>query len=110
MAKFIDSIVAAANSGNLDSVAVYGYASPEGSFRNNNKLSGQRCAVVADYISRQAGIPLTYIYASPEGAAWEGLRALVIKNTLTPSRDAVLRDLDRYLPTPAPRCRYRPSV
>lgn len=98
MAKFIDGIATAANSGNLNHIAVYGYASPEGPFRNNYKLSDQRCAVVAEYISRQAGIPLNYIYTSSEGAAWEGLRALVIANTGTPSRDTVLQILNHYLP------------
>lgn len=98
MEKFIDGIVTAEKSGCLDSVVVYGYASPDGPFLNNDRLSIQRCNSVAEYISRHAGISMKYIRTSPGGVAWEGLRALVTENTNTPSRDTVIRILDRYIP------------
>ena len=98
MDEFIKGIVAAEKSGALDSVVVYGYASPDGPFLTNDKLSIQRCNSVADYISRHAGIKPDYIHTYPGGVAWEGLRALVVGNTNTPSRDTVISILDRYLP------------
>lgn len=98
MKKFIESIFVAANSGNLDHIVVYGYASPEGPFSNNDKLSSKRCEAIADYISRHAGIPLDNIQTFHGGIAWEGLRDLVVENPRTPSRDAVLRILDEYIP------------
>lgn len=98
MEEFIDGLVAAENSGNLDHIAVYGYASPEGPFLNNDRLSIQRCKAVAEYISRHAGIPLDEIQTHHGSVAWDGLRALVIGNTRTPARDAVLRILNEYLP------------
>lgn len=98
MENFIDGIVAAANSGKLDHIVIYGYASPEGPYANNDNLAARRCRVIADYISRHAGIHLADIHTSPEGIAWEGLRALVRDNLNTPSRTAVLRVLDEYIP------------
>ncbi|MDE7388772.1 MAG: hypothetical protein K2M97_05920 [Muribaculaceae bacterium] len=98
MEEFIDGIAASAKAGSLDHIAVYGYASPEGPFRINDRLSRQRCKAVAAYISRRAGIPLNSIQTYPGGVAWDGLRDLVAAEDLTPSRDEVLRILDEYLP------------
>lgn len=101
MNRFIDNVVAAANSGTLEHIDIHGYASPEGPFRNNDRLSRQRCNVIADFLNRNAGIPFDYIRTYPGGIAWEGLRALVNENHDTPSRDAVLDILDEYLPQAA---------
>ncbi len=98
MEEFIDGLVAAENSGTLDHIAVYGYASPEGPFLNNDRLSIQRCKAVAEYISRHAGIPLNEIQTHHGSVAWDGLRALVVGNTHTPNRNAVLRILNEHLP------------
>ena len=98
MEKFVDGISAAVKSGNLDHIAVYGYASPEGPLLNNDRLSVRRCEVIADYISRHADVPLDYINTCPGYMAWEGLRTLVIEDPRTPSRDEVLTVLDEYLP------------
>lgn len=98
MVEFIDGVVAAAHSGHIDHIDVYAYASPEGPFLNNNRLSVERCNVVADYISRHVNVPLKDIHTYPGGVAWEGLRTLVIENPHTPYRSAVLRILDEYIP------------
>lgn len=98
MDDFIDGITVSAHSGTLDHVAVYGYASPDGPFSINEKLSIRRCNAIAQYISRHAGIPLEEIRTYPGGIAWEGLRDLVTRNPQTPSRDAVIRILDEYIP------------
>lgn len=98
MSKFIDRLAISKKSGNLDHIVVYGYASPEGPFLNNVKLSERRCDAVANYISRNADIPLSDIKTIPGYLAWDGLRALVINDTLTPSRKEVIRILDEYIP------------
>lgn len=98
MKKIVDGILAAAASGTLDSIAVYGYASPDGSLISNYNLSEKRCIAFADYISSHTGIPLATIHTHPEGASWDALRSLVIENHLTPQRKAVLEILDKYLP------------
>lgn len=98
MDDFIDSIVTASKSGTLDHIAVYGYASPDGPFALNNKLSLNRCNMVARYVSRQAGIPLNYIEIWPKGVAWDELRQLVMADASAPERHAVLQVLDEYLP------------
>ena len=101
MEKFIDSVVVAANSGMLDHIVVYGYASPDGPFRINDRLAIRRCNVIADYISRHAGIPMDDIRTLPGGVAWDGLRTLVIEGLNIPSRDAVIQILNEYLPDAA---------
>lgn len=98
MKKFIGDIVTAAASGTLDSVSVYGYASPDGRLLRNYDLSVKRCNALANYISRHADIPLSLIHTHPGGAAWDELRTLVIDNHLTPQRQSVLEILDKYLP------------
>lgn len=98
MKKVIDDILAAASCGTLDSISVYGYASPDGSLSSNYKLSAERCNAFANYISSHADIPRHTIRTYPEGASWDALRSLVVENHLTPERGAVLDILDQYLP------------
>lgn len=98
MSNFIDRLATAKKTGNLDRIVVYGYASPEGPFLNNVRLSEKRCKVIADLISHNAGIPLSDIQTVPGYLAWEGLRTLAFNDTLTPNRDEVIRILDEYIP------------
>lgn len=98
MKRFIDSVALCANSGKLDHVDVYGYTSPDGPYHKNKRLSIQRSDVIADYISRHAGISLSEIQTYPKGVAWDDLRTYVAGNPHTPSRDTVLRILDEYTP------------
>ncbi len=98
MEDFIDSITVAVHSGTLDHITVYGYSSPDGPFNMNDKLASRRCNAIAEYISSQTGIPLSDIQKVPGGIAWEGLRDLVERNPRTPSRDAVIRILNDYIP------------
>ncbi|MDE6310614.1 MAG: DUF3575 domain-containing protein [Muribaculaceae bacterium] len=101
MDKFIDSIAIAAKSGRLERIVVYGYASPDGPFMTNDKLAEERCQAIAEYICREAAIPMTSIETCPSGIAWAGLRALVLEDEDVMSRAAVLRILDRFLPDAA---------
>lgn len=113
MNSFVENIAVAARSGMLDHIAVFGYASPDGPFRKNDMLSAERCNAVAEYISRETGIPLNSINIYPGGVAWDGLRTLVIEDTGTLARDTVLCILNRYVPeactnqTLSDQCRTR---
>lgn len=98
MKRIIEGIMSAAASGNLDSISVYGYASPDGQLLGNYSLSVKRCNALANYISRHTGVPQKDIHTHPGGAAWDALRSLVIDNHLTPQRRNVLEILDRFLP------------
>lgn len=95
---FIDSVSAYLQSGALNQISVYGYASPEGPLPHNNRLSARRSEAVANYISRHAGVPMSQIHTCPEGVAWDGLRELVISTPITPDRVEVLRILNEYIP------------
>lgn len=98
MKKFIDGVVTSAQAGTLEHIAVYGHSSPEGPLLNNERLSIRRCDVIADYISRHAGIPRGEILTFPGYTAWESLRTLVIRTPQTPDREEIIRILDKYIP------------
>lgn len=98
MKKFIDGIIASVQAGTLDHITVYGHSSPEGPLLNNERLSLQRCDVIADYISRHTGIPRGEILTIPGYSAWESLRKLVSRTPQTPDREVILRILDKYIP------------
>lgn len=99
MEKFINGIIVSARSGNLENIDIYGYASPEGPFLNNNRLSAQRCKVIADFIRKNAELPEnTPINLYPEGVAWENFRTLVSESVELPHRDAAINIINKYLP------------
>lgn len=98
MKKFIDGLIVSAHSGATGQISVYGYCSPEGPFRKNEFLADRRGQVIAEYISRNAGIPMDEIRTVNGNADWISLRALVLNTPDMPSREAVLKILDEYLP------------
>lgn len=78
----------------IERIEVRGYASPDGTNKANQQLSGYRCNVIARYIARHAGISHDIIYTVPEGIAWDELRRLVAATPDVPMRDEVLNVLD----------------
>lgn len=98
MDRFIDTLVVNERIGNVDNLVVYGYASPDGPFNTNYRLSLQRCREIANLISRLTCIPLDSIRTEHSGVAWDILRNLVAENPDTPSQAIVLKILDQYLP------------
>lgn len=78
----------------IERIEVRGYASPDGTNKANQQLSGYRCNVIARYIARHAGISRDIIYTVPEGIAWDELRRLVAATPDVPMRDEVLNVLD----------------
>ncbi len=72
---------------------VEGYASPEGSYASNSKLSQNRADALAAYISQNYGIPSGMIRTSSASEDWDGLRLLVEESTI-PRRDEILKIIE----------------
>ncbi len=61
---------------------VEGYASPDGSYESNDRLARERAQALADYISRNYGVPAGIIRTSSVAEDWDGLRVLVEESDL----------------------------
>lgn len=94
MDGFIAKVREAAAKGEIDSIIVRAYASPDGTERANILLSRRRCDVIADLIANRASINRDLIHKVPEGIAWNELRSLVELTPDVPSRQKVLEILD----------------
>lgn len=73
----------------LTGFRVTGYASPEGSFKSNQSLSGRRAEALADYFRRTNGWKRDLFTTEAKGEDWEGLTAAVEASNL-PEKDKVL--------------------
>lgn len=79
----------------IDSIAIYAYASPEGPFARNNRLSIGRAEAAKDFILKHSkDLPEDRIFLHPMDENWEGLREAVEKNYNRHDRERVLRILD----------------
>lgn len=94
MDSFIEEVRKAYEANAIDSIAVRGYASPDGMSAANVRLSLLRCNTIAELIATRAAIPHNMIQTIPEGVAWGELRRLVFENATVPSREKVLDILD----------------
>ncbi|MDE6009703.1 MAG: hypothetical protein K2G90_10900 [Muribaculaceae bacterium] len=66
----------------INSITICGYASPEGSFANNERLALGRTEAVADYVKRMYAFPKGLIKTSSVAEDWDGLREWVEKSNL----------------------------
>lgn len=89
MTRFIDRIKQADSSNDIDHIEVRAYASPDGQFNANNKLTGYRCDELTRYIINETGISPALIKPIPEGIAWGELRRLI---AATPPQDLSHKD------------------
>lgn len=94
MDSFINKVREAAAAGDIERITVYGYASPEGKPRANERLARNRCATIAAYIAAHAGISRDLIEERPGGIGWDELRRLVADNPNVPYQAKVLDILD----------------
>lgn len=78
----------------IDHIVVRGFASPDGYFKVNKRLSQKRCDVIAEYIIKHADINRDLVKVQPEGVAWGLLRQAVAETPEVPSREKVLDVLD----------------
>lgn len=77
----------------INSISICGYASPEGSYANNERLAIGRTASVADYVKRIYAFPAGLIMTSSVPEDWDGLRKWVQESNLE-HRDNILAIID----------------
>lgn len=94
MNHFLERVKIAKETNNIDYITVRAYASPDGEYAANQRLTGYRCQELASYIVQHAGISGGLIREYPEGIAWAELRRQVAANPDVPARDKVLYILD----------------
>ncbi|MGN0048387.1 MAG: DUF3575 domain-containing protein [Bacteroides sp.] len=86
----------------IDSIVIYSYASPEGSYRRNQYLAAKRGAAAKQYILSRVPegrhFPDTLIHLRPEAENWGGLREEVWNGYHRTDRSEVLAILDSDLP------------
>lgn len=67
--------------GDMDSqitaMFIEGFASPEGSYKNNDRLARERAAALRDYISNRYIMPVDLFTVKSTAEDWEGLKGLV---------------------------------
>ena len=82
---------------NINNVEIQAYASPEGGFDFNNKLSEKRQNVTQDYVQKQleATNVATGIDAHYTAQDWEGFKQLVAVSNIQ-DKDVIIRVLDMY--------------
>lgn len=95
----------------IASVQFTGYASPEGSYRNNDRLASARTDALRDEIRNAAHLPDSVIATRHVAEDWEGLRKAVGQSGL-PDKDALLAIIDSGIDADAKEAamkRYRAS-
>ena len=94
----IDSVKADADI-RITALSIKGYASPEGSYVNNERLAQGRTKTLKDYVSNLYSFPDDFIQTSYEPENWEGLRSYVASSGLEHREDILaIIDDDRYAP------------
>ena len=82
----------------IDSITIYSYASPEGSYEFNKWLAAERGKTarryILDNIPQHRNFPDSLIRIMPTAENWEGLREEIVKLYTLPDKDRVLAILD----------------
>lgn len=74
----------------MQHVTLTGYASPEGTYANNERLARGRVHAMRDYITAHCALPADMVSTDYVAEDWRGLRTYVEASTL-PGRDDLLR-------------------
>lgn len=77
----------------ISEFSVTGYASPEGNYNSNMKLSENRAKSFVNYLNTTYGIDPSMIKVDWKGEDWEGLRK-VVQESLLASKDEILSIID----------------
>ena len=88
----LDSLLSPLSAGNyssLEYVRVCGYASPDGTYIDNERLAGSRARFFASYIYSTCGIPRSRIETTCVAEDWEGL-SMLLQSEQPPYADAAL--------------------
>lgn len=92
----------------ITSIAIKGFASPEGSYKNNERLAKGRTEALKKYVRDMYDFRNDLIKTSYEPEDWEGLRDYV-KNSDLRDREAILAVIDSDLAPDARDNRLRTS-
>lgn len=92
LSKIRESIrsVAENQDATLTGVYIEGYASPEGSYEANDRLSRDRAGALRQYIADNFDVDVALVHANNTAEDWDGLRTLVEDSTL-PDKVQVLK-------------------
>lgn len=77
----------------ITSLMIKGFASPEGSYSNNERLAKGRTATLRQYVEKLNDFPAGFIATDYMPEDWPGLRAYVASSSL-PDRGAILDIID----------------
>ena len=95
----------------IDSITVYAYASPEGSYSRNVWLSEQRAIAARNFIlanlKDSTVLSPENIHLRPMGENWEGLEAELSENYRLPNRDRVMRIIHANIPSETKKWRLK---
>ena len=80
----------------VDSIFIKGYASPEGSYANNERLARGRTATLKDYVENMYAFPHGFIRTAYDPEDWGGLREWVEASNM-PARNEILAIIDSDL-------------
>ena len=78
---------------NVINLRVVGYASPDGTEKNNVRLSERRAKAFVDYMRQNHGVNRSEIEAEWRGEDWAGLWDAIYKSDLS-NRDAILDQME----------------
>lgn len=92
LSKIRESIQGVAENRDATITGVYieGYASPEGPYESNDRLSRDRAGALRQYIADNFGIDASQVHASNTAEDWDGLRTLVEDSSLA-DKEQVLK-------------------
>lgn len=78
-------------------ISICGYASPEGTYLNNQRLSTDRSRALANYIADRYSLPQEKCEYSAVAENWEGFKQLLEEDTYLPSneKDALMALINR---------------
>lgn len=77
----------------ITSISLHGYASPDGSYANNEKLAKNRTKAVYDYLRNLYPVEMKLFKFSSTAEDWQGVRDYVAKNNI-PQKATVLNLLN----------------
>lgn len=91
IAKIISTIDMVKNDGDtrIVSLSIKGYASPEGSYENNERLAKGRTATLREYVCSHYDFPSEIVFSSYEPEDWASLERYVRESQLA-GRDGIL--------------------
>ena len=92
LAKIDNTISTVVNDKNitLEGIILKGFASPEGSYKSNTVLAGNRVKALAEYIRKKHDFKPELFTLDNGSEDWEGLKAKEEADRSVPSREAVL--------------------